>query len=448
MSHYKPYPAYKDSGVEWLGKVPEHWDVKSIKYVAPHVGSGKTPSGGSEVYQDSGILFLRSQNVYDDGLRLDDATYISEEIDLTMKGSRVRANDVLLNITGASIGRSCLVPEIFQPANVNQHVCIIRPESRETAKWLSLCLKSESVQSQIDFSQNGAGREGLNFEQIGNICISLPPTTERLRISEHLEHEVARIDGLIAKKTRFIELLCEKRQALITHAVTKGLDPAAKMKDSGVEWLGDVPEHWAVKRLRLIASVQTGIAKGKDNTDKETVQVPYLRVANVQDGYLDLEEVSTIHIPTKDLDRYLLQKGDVLMNEGGDFDKLGRGHVWHGEVEPCIHQNHVFAVRPNQVQPQWLNTFTSSKAAQFYFMGRSKQSTNLASISSTNLMELSVPVPSDAEQHEILGALSDMTTRLDTLITKTELSLTLLKERRSALITAAVTGQIDLREAS
>jgi len=448
MSHYKPYPAYKDSGVEWLGRVPEHWDVKSIKYVAPHVGSGKTPSGGSEVYQNSGILFLRSQNVYDDGLRLDDATYISEEIDLTMKGSRVRANDVLLNITGASIGRSCLVPEPFQPANVNQHVCIIRPESREEAKWLSLCLKSESVQSQIDFSQNGAGREGLNFEQIGNICISLPPTTERLRISEHLAHEGARIDGLIAKKTRFIELLGEKRQALITHAVTKGLDPAAKMKDSGVEWLGDVPEHWAVKRLRLIASVQTGIAKGKDNADKETVQVPYLRVANVQDGYLDLEEVSTIHIPTKDLNRYLLQKGDVLMNEGGDFDKLGRGHVWHGEVEPCIHQNHVFAVRPNQVQPKWLNTFTGSKAAQFYFMGRSKQSTNLASISSTNLMELPVPVPSDAEQHEILETLSEMTTRLKTLITKTELSLNLLKERRTALITAAVTGQIDLREVS
>lgn len=448
MSHYKPYPAYKDSGMEWLGRVPEHWDVKSIKYVAPHVGSGKTPSGGSEVYQDSGILFLRSQNIYDDGLRLDDATYISEEIDLTMKGSRVRANDVLLNITGASIGRSCLVPEPFQPANVNQHVCIIRPESGEEAKWLSLCLKSESVQSQIDFSQNGAGREGLNFEQIGNICISLPPTTERLRISEHLEHEAARIDGLIAKKTRFIELLREKRQALITHAVTKGLASTVKMKDSGVDWIGEVPEHWVVKRLRLIASVQTGIAKGKDNADKVTVEVPYLRVANVQDGYLNLDEVSTINIPTEDLGRYLLQKGDVLMNEGGDFDKLGRGHIWHGEVEQCIHQNHVFAVRPTHVQPQWLNTFTSSRAAQFYFMGRAKQSTNLASISSTNLMELPVPVPPDAEQIEILTALTQMTSRLDTLITKTELSLTLLKERRSALITAAVTGQIDLREAS
>lgn len=448
MSHYKPYPAYKDSGMEWLGRVPEHWDVKSIKYVAPHVGSGKTPSGGSEVYQDSGILFLRSQNIYDDGLRLDDATYISEEIDLTMKGSRVRANDVLLNITGASIGRSCLVPEPFQPANVYQHVCIIRPESGEEAKWLSLCLKSESVQSQIDFSQNGAGREGLNFEQIGNICISLPPTTERLRISEHLEHEAARIDGLIAKKTRFIELLREKRQALITHAVTKGLASTVKMKDSGVDWIGEVPEHWVVKRLRLIASVQTGIAKGKDNADKVTVEVPYLRVANVQDGYLNLDEVSTINIPTEDLGRYLLQKGDVLMNEGGDFDKLGRGHIWHGEVEQCIHQNHVFAVRPTHVQPQWLNTFTSSRAAQFYFMGRAKQSTNLASISSTNLMELPVPVPPDAEQIEILTALTQMTSRLDTLITKTELSLTLLKERRSALITAAVTGQIDLREAS
>ena len=133
------------------------------------------------------------------------------------------------------------------------------------------------------------------------------------------------------------------------------------------------------------------------------------------------------------------------MNEGGDFDKLGRGHVWHGEIETCIHQNHVFAVRPHGVSSEWLNTFTSSAIAQFYFMGRSKQSTNLASISSSNLMELPVPLPCEEEQRLILKELDRQTAKVNSLAVKTERSIVLLKERRSVLITAAVTGQIDLR---
>ena len=221
----------------------------------------------------------------------------------------------------------------------------------------------------------------------------------------------------------------------------------AEYRDSGVEWLGEVPEHWEVKRLKFVATVQTGIAKGKDNADKDTVEIPYLRVANVQDGYLDLDEVATLEVSSADLSRYLLQPGDVLMNEGGDFDKLGRGHVWHGQIDPCIHQNHVFAVRPHSVRPEWLNAYTSSSAAQFYFMGRSKQSTNLASISSSNLMELPVPLPGDDEQCQILQAVQERASRLDGLLAKTNRSIVLLKERRAALVTAAITGQIDLREA-
>lgn len=285
-------------------------------------------------------------------------------------------------------------------------------------------------------------------ESLKSLKVGLPSLAVQENTSRYLDRETARIDALVEKKTRFIELLREKRQALITHAVTKGLDPKVKMKDSGVEWLGEVPEHWMVKRLKFIATVQTGVAKGKDTTGAQTVEVPYLRVANVQDGYLDLSEVATIEITASDLPRYLLQPGDVLMNEGGDFDKLGRGHVWNGEVESCIHQNHVFAVRPHGVASRWLNTFTSSAAAQFYFMGRSKQSTNLASISSSNLMELAVPLPPDVEQKAILDQLALALVRLDSSLQKTERSIELLKERRSALITAAVTGQIDLREAA
>lgn len=135
----------------------------------------------------------------------------------------------------------------------------------------------------------------------------------------------------------------------------------------------------------------------------------YLRVANVQDGYLALENMAEIEIPETDLPRYLLQSGDVLMNEGGDFDKLGRGHVWRAEIAPCIHQNHVFAVRPHGVSPEWGNAITGSNYAQFYFMTRSKQSTNLASISSTSIMELPVVLPPPEEQKALLTFLEKQT---------------------------------------
>lgn len=214
-------------------------------------------------------------------------------------------------------------------------------------------------------------------------------------------------------------------------------------KDSGVEWLGRVPEHWQIKRLKHIANVQTGVAKGKDNEGKDTIEVPYLRVANVQDGYLSLDDVATIAIPREDLTRYSLQPGDVLMNEGGDFDKLGRGSVWLGEIDPCIHQNHVFAVRPTIVSSAWLNAFTGSLAAQFYFMGRAKQSTNLASISSSNIMELPVAMPPAAEVELLLAHLNRETARIDALIEKKTRFIELLREKRQALITHAATRGLD-----
>ena len=212
-----------------------------------------------------------------------------------------------------------------------------------------------------------------------------------------------------------------------------------KYKASGVEWLGDVPEHWQVTPLKHLADVKTGVAKGKDNEGRNTIAVPYLRVANVQDGYLDLDDVASIEIPIGDLKRYCLKPGDVLMNEGGDFDKLGRGHVWDGQIDPCITQNHVFAVRPHKVSSVWLNAITSSEFARFYFMSRSKQSTNLASISSTNLMELPVILPPPPEQTRIAAFLDQETAKIDALVAEQRRLMELLKEKRQAVISHAVT---------
>src|SRR5690606_29117180 len=201
----------------------------------------------------------------------------------------------------------------------------------------------------------------LGAEAVGNKRIPLPNCPTQKAIADFLDRKTAAIDTLIAKKQRLLELLAEQRAALINQAVMKGLDRGVQMKDSGIPWIGEIPAHWEVKRLKFLGEVRGGVTKGQKFADQETRHVPYLRVANVQDGYLDLSEVHDIEVPVKDAIRYRLHPGDILMNEGGDNDKLGRGAVWEGQVDECLHQNHVFAVRPYQtVNPYWINLATQA----------------------------------------------------------------------------------------
>lgn len=189
-----------------------------LKFCVTKVGSGVTPRGGAEVYQDEGIIFLRSQNVHNDGLRLDNVSYISEEINSEMKGSEVRFNDVLINVTGASIGR-CFVFNIDAPANVNQHVCIIRPiQELISSEFLMLQLQSEKIQTIINMVE-GASREGLTNKDIKNFPLFVPPLEEQKQIVSHIKTETATIDIAIAKAEREIELIREYKEAMISEVV-------------------------------------------------------------------------------------------------------------------------------------------------------------------------------------------------------------------------------------
>jgi type I restriction enzyme S subunit len=219
-----PDAPMKDSGIEWLGEVPEHWEVKRLGFLCNKIGSGKTPLGGAETYTDIGVLFIRSQNVYDEGLKLDDVVYITEHTDAEMACSRVTPGDILLNITGASLGRTCLVPDTLGPSNVNQHVCIIRLSEAKLRGYVAMVLKSSCTKAQIDAAQNGAAREGLNFSQISKLALAIPPSEEQTTISAFLDRETAKLDELTAESNRAITLLQERRTALISAAVTGKID--------------------------------------------------------------------------------------------------------------------------------------------------------------------------------------------------------------------------------
>jgi type I restriction enzyme S subunit len=389
------YPAYKDSGVEWLGEVPEHWDLKPIKALATcndEVLDESTPAGYEIEYVEiSGV---------DATAGITETTAVSFGNAPSRARRRVQSGDVIVSTVHTYLRAIASLSKPPENMIVSTGFAVIRPQSVNSA-FLGYLFGAEFLIARVIARSVGVSYPAINASVLMSLDVPIPPVVEQSTIAAFLDRETGKIDALVAEYRTLIDLLKEKRQAVISHAVTKGLDPTVPMKDSGVDWLGEVPEHWEVVRLRFIATVQTGVAKGKDNSGKAVIEVPYLRVANVQDGYLDLREVATIAIPEEDLERYALRTGDVLMNEGGDNDKLGRGHVWNGEVSPCIHQNHVFAVRPIATSPVWLNRVTGSDYAQFYFMSRSKQSTNLASISSTNIMELPVVMPPSTERDEM-----------------------------------------------
>lgn len=213
----------KDSGIEWLGEVPQQWNPVQIRYLNKKVGSGVTPKGGAEVYTEEGVIFIRSQNVHFEGLRLDDVVKIDFDTHEKMSGSKVMYKDVLLNITGASIGRCCVV-EIKDEMNVNQHVCIIRPTRKILSEYLNLVLQSNVGQVQIKLGTTGGNREGLTFEAIKEFIIPLPDLKEQEEILNTIQSSLNRYYELENLNTIQIDKMKEYRQSIISEAVTGKID--------------------------------------------------------------------------------------------------------------------------------------------------------------------------------------------------------------------------------
>ncbi len=437
------YEQYKQSGVEWLGEVPAHWTVERLKFLTSRIGSGKTPLGGNETYQDSGVLFLRSQNVHDDGLRLEDVVCIAQVVDDSMSSSRVQAGDILLNITGASIGRTCIVPQGFPPANVNQHVCVVRVSIPEQATFLAWLLKSAQIKAQIDYVQDGAAREGLNFQQIGSFNVPLPPVSERADICRVLSAETAKIDTLVEEQKRLIELLKEKRQAVISRAVTKGLNPAVPMKDSEVHWLGRIPAHWDAVALKRISPIQTVGIVVNPSIYVAREGLPFLYGGDIREGRIDLVECR--RISAEDSERNVktrLQAGDLVTVRVG---APGVTAVVPHEAEGgnCAS---VMLIRRGDFDSRWLCYTMNDRVVRFQVevvqYGAAQEQFNIS-----HAVEFILPRPGRGEQKLIADHLDKATAKLDELVAEALAAMTLLSERRSALIAAAVTGKIGVRGA-
>lgn len=444
MSQYKPYPAYKDSGVEWLGRVPEHWVTKPLKLL---VKDGSTVSYG--IVQpgealDEGVPFIQTTNMSSGDFDLASLQKTTAEIAAAFPRSRLTGGEVILGIR-ASIGAAFVVPVELKGVNLSRGVARIDCSSQVLSKFLVCYLGSNSVDSYWQLAKQGSTFSEVSIATVKELSVPVPSLSEQAVISSHLDRETARIDALVAKKTRFIELLREKRQALITHAVTKGLDPNVKMKDSGVEWLGAVPEHWEV---RSVSSVSTKITNGYVGPTRDILVeegVRYLQSLHIKGNqikfdvpYFVTEEWSNQHRKS------ILETGDVLIVQTGD---IGQVTVVTDEFAECnCHALIIVAPERSIIAGEWMSwVFNSSYG--YHTLLSIQTGAMHPHLNCGNVKDVLLPVPPLTEQREIMKHIEHEERRVAALSGKTERSIELLKERRSALITAAVTGQIDLREA-
>ena len=437
-----PYPKYKDSGVMWLGKVPAHWPVVPNRGAFTEVNDQNHPDEemlsvtiGRGVVKQSTLLDDTSMK---DGSKIDRSSY-----------KLVQPGDIAYNKMRAwqgAIGVSSY-RGIISPAYVVQ-----RPRKGNNPDFLHYLLRTSAFAKEAERNSYGIASDmwSLRPEHFKTIRSCLPPPDEQAAIVRYLDHADEQIQRYIAAKERLIALLEEQRQALVHQAVTRGLDPNVRLKDSGVERLEDVPEHWPLCRLKQASVIQTGITIGQNYGEDELIERPYLRVANVQSGRLDLSRVTTVRVPTAEINRATLKKGDVLMTEGGDIDKLGRGCVWMEDIPDCLHQNHIFAVRPNPafLKPAFLVALMESFHGRNYFQVTAKQTTNLAATNRTTLGNFPFYLPSVAEQQTILHRVAEQRDALDVAIARTRNQIDLTNEYRTRLIADVVTGQLDVWEAA
>ena len=421
-------PGYKETAVGWI---PVEWTLGKLgDFVAAlqagvSVNANETETGCLDgqvgVLKTSAVLggkFFAHQH----------KVVVPEDVDRV--ASPVLADRVVISRmnTPALVGESGYVPtaqpHLFLPDRLWQTVPSDCPHSQ---RWLSYWLQLPAIKSLIASGATGTSNSMKNISK--DVLLTLPtphtPFPEQQKIAAILTAVDDKLD-LIA------------RQISATQTLKQGLMQTLFTRGAGTQ----TASRWPTVLLHQVAEVRTGVAKGKKGL-REPVTLPYLRVANVQDGHIDLREVKDIEVEASQVERYALKAGDMLMTEGGDFDKLGRGDVWKGQISPCLHQNHVYAVRPDasKLNSYYLAAFASSEQGRQYFLACAKRTTNLASINSSQLKAFPVLLPPLEVQQYIADANDAANSKIATLTTQQ----THYQSLKRGLMQKLLTGQWRVR---
>jgi type I restriction enzyme S subunit len=427
------YARYKESGVEWLGYVPEHWKVTRFRHVFRESQEKIEDEVVGPMLSVSGYRGIEIKNYDDENRRRSDEDLIGYRI---VRTGQLVVNTMWLNYAGLGVSE---FEGHVSPAY--RSYWITGPLNGRFAHHL---MRSGIYVQGYARLLTGIRPNSLQIsrEDLMDFPVICPPEADQTVIAEFLDVETAKIDALIAEQQRLIDLLDEKRQAVISRAVARGLNPDAPMKPSGIEWLGDVPAHWSIPPLYLRYEILLGKMLDEKRITGENL-VPYVRNADVQWDFIRTTDLPVMDIAPHERERYTLKVGDLLVCEGGE---VGRTAVWDGPLDKCGYQKALHRLRPLSMNehPRYFYYCMRFAAATGIFLAEGNPNT-IPHLTGEKLRLYRFPKPPSDEQRAIAEFLDAESSHFDNLIREAERTTALLQERRAALISAAVTGKIDVR---
>lgn len=440
------YPAYKATGIEWLTYVPQHWGLSRLgfeSWVRARLGWKGLKA---EEYVDNGYAFLATPNIKGRDIDFRNVNYITKERYDESPEIKLTVGDVLLAKDGSTLGTVNVVRELPCDATVNSSIAVITPHASLSGIFLHYLFQSDFLVNTIQRIKGGMGVPHLFQEDLNKFYIPLPPIEEQSVIADFLDHETAKIDALIAEQEKLLILLAEKRQATLLQAVTRGVIPDVPLKDSGVAWLGEVPAHWRVCPLKLLGRVGNGSTPNRDNPNYWAESgFPWLNssVANLDevvqaDQFVTQLALQECHLP-------IVEPPAVLVGITGQGKT--RGMATKLMFIATVNQ-HLAYIKTSESK---LTVSFLLRVLEMAYHHLRTESDGVGStkgaITCEQLGRLAIPLPDVEEQGSIAAFLDTETAKLDTLKAEAERAIALLKERRSGLIAAAVTGKIDVRNA-
>ena len=446
---FTAYPKYKPSGVEWLGEVPEHWEVKRLKYSAS-INDEALPETTDPAFEMS----------YVDISSVDAVRGIVSSEDLVFEDAPSRARrivrdgDTIVSTVRTYLRAIAPVRDRAPNTIVSTGFAVVRPR-RVTPAFMSYALREPGFVEAIVARSVGVSYPAVNASEIGTLPIPLPAGDEQDAIADFLDRETAKIDTLVAKKRTLIERLKEKRTALISRTVTRGLppdaaraaglDPHPKLKPSGIDWLGDVPEHWTLPPLYMRYQVDLGKMLNEATISGEHL-VPYLRNVDVQWDRINVSDLPEMDIGPWEFARYTVRRGDLLVCEGGE---VGRAALVQDTADGLGYQKALHRLRPlSGVEDPRFMFFTLHWGADQGVFAAGGNPNTIPHLTGEKLRAYRFPTPPHHEQAAIADFLDREAAKIDSMVAKVETAIERLQEYRTALITAAVTGKIDVRGAA
>ncbi len=448
VRRFPAYPEYKATGIDWLGKVPSHWRIFRAKWSVLDCRNG---IWGAEPDGENEIACIRVADFDRQTLRVDASSPTMRSVSASERRRRLlSAGDLLLEKSGGGDLQPVGAVMVFDhdiPAVCSNFVARM-PVAEGYDTWYLAYLHHHLYTGRVNARsiKQSIGIQNLDARQYLDERVVHPPLDEQRAIAAFLRRETAKIDALVAKKRRLIELLREKRTALISHAVTKGLNPDAPMKPSGIDWLGDVPKHWEIPPLYARYIVQLGKMLDEKKITK-THLVPYLRNVDVQWDRINVDDLPEMDIEERQYDRFTVRRGDLLVCEGGE---VGRCAFWNDDLRRCGFQKAIHRLRPRnraQDNPRFLFYVMYAAAHGEVFVSGGNPNT-IPHLTAEKLRVYRFAFPPREEQDAIVASLDRDSDRLTRLVGHVEAAVSRLAEYRSALISAAVTGKLDLREAA